>query len=93
MYLRERKKQHHACPVSSSGPSVQPAGEVPEAPHRVHQPAAAGAGEPVQAQQIPVQAEALWSGHVADADGNTGEAPASKTFSHTLKIGLTDVFF
>lgn len=58
--------------------AVQPAGQVPPAAHRLHQPAAAGAGAPVQAQQVPVAAQALRGGHVADAHGDPGE-PAART--------------
>lgn len=54
-------------PVRRSPGAVQPPGEVPPAAHRLHQPAAAGTGAPVQAQQVPVPAQALRGGHVADA--------------------------
>lgn len=57
----------------SSGPSVWSVGEVPEAPHGLHQPAAPGAGEPVQTQQVPVQTQTLRGGHVPDADRDSGK--------------------
>lgn len=69
------------CSVSSSGPSVRSVGEVQEAPDRLHQSAAPGAGEPVQTQQVPVQTQTLWSGHLTHADWNTGEreSPSHRT--------------
>lgn len=57
---------------SFSGPSSWSVGEVPEAPHGLHQSAAAGAGEPVQTQQVPVQTQTLRGGHFTHADRDTG---------------------
>lgn len=42
-----------------SCPTVRLDGEVPSAPHSIHQPTAPGAGEPVQAQQVSVQTQAF----------------------------------
>lgn len=71
--------------VFLSGPSVRAFGEVPEAPHRFYQPAAAGAGEPVQAQQVPVQTQTLRGGHFAHADRNAGER-ATLLATNSLKV-------
>lgn len=66
------------CPLTParclprSRPAVWLDGEVPSAPHSLHQPAAPGAGEPVQAQQVPVQTQALRGGHVTDAHRDAG---------------------
>ena len=83
--------QPHGLSHPSPG-AVQPAGEVPPAPHRLHQPAAAGAGAPVQAQQVPVSAQTLRGGHLTDAHGDSGTVhtphplPACSSLPGTLSL-------
>lgn len=60
------------CCTRSPG-AVQPARQVQETTDRVHEPAAAGAGASVQAEQVPLTTEALRSGDVPHADRNAGK--------------------
>lgn len=65
------------CSSSSSRPSVRPVGEMSQASYGLHQSAAPGAGKPVQTQQVLVQTQALWGGHVPDADWDAGKTASS----------------
>lgn len=59
------------CCVCSPG-AVQPARQVQETKNCLYEPAAAGVGAPVQAEQVPVTTQALRSGDVTHADRNSG---------------------
>lgn len=56
---------------------ARPARQDAQTAHGLHVAAAAGAGEAVPDEQVPLQAEAVRGGHQSDADGDTGE----ETFS------------
>lgn len=60
------------CCICSPG-AVQPARQVQETKNCVYEPAAAGVGASVQAEQVPLTAEAIRSGDVPHADRNAGK--------------------
>lgn len=60
------------CCICSPG-TVQPARQVPETKNCIYEPAAAGVGASVQAEQVPLPAQAIRSGHVPHADRNAGK--------------------
>lgn len=59
------------CCICSPG-AVQPARQVQETKNCLYEPAVAGVGASVQAEQVPVTTEAVRGGHVTHADRNSG---------------------
>ncbi|GIY20683.1 uncharacterized protein CEXT_181541 [Caerostris extrusa] len=65
--------------VGRSG-SAERAGQDPPPPHRLHQPAAPGAREPIPHEQVPVQAQEVRGGHQPHAHRDAGHARCTDVY-------------